>query len=97
MASDLRDTLERIRNKSSVLLEKYNTLQSERNGLAERIKELQDEIASLRKENERLKQDGEYLKMARSIAPDREQVEHYRAVINKLVRDIDKSIAQLNE
>lgn len=97
MASELRETLERIRNKSEVLLEKYDTLRSERDGLAMKIEEMQSELEQMRKENERLRRDYEYMKMARTLAPDMGDVEHYRSIIGKLVRDIDKSIAQLNE
>lgn len=97
MASGLRDTLERIRNKSAVLLEKNDILKSEKESLEIQVNELQAEIAKLRKTNEDLKRSYEYLAMARTVVPSREEAERYRAIIDKLVRDIDKSISQLNE
>ena len=50
-----------------------------------------------KKEIQQLKLENDYLKIARSIAPDRETLENSRRVIAKLMRDVDKCIEQLNE
>ena len=95
MATDLHSTIERILNKSSVLVEKYHALEAEKANADLEIKQLQGEITALRKEVEQLRQDNEYLRIARSIAPSFEQLEESKSIINQLVRDVDKCISQL--
>ena len=95
MATDLHSTIERILNKSSVLVEKYHALEEERANAALEIKQLHEEIAALKKEVEQLRQDNEYLRIARSIAPSYEQLAESRSIISQLVRDVDKCITQL--
>lgn len=95
MATDLHSTIERILNKSSVLVEKYHALEAEKVNAELKIRQLQEEIATLKKELEQLRQDNEYLRMARTIAPSYEQLAESRAIISQLVRDVDKCISQL--
>ena len=95
MATDLHSTINRILNKSNVLVEKYQALETEKVNAELKIKQLHEEIAVLKKELEKLRQDNEYLRMARSIAPSYEQIEESRSIISQLVRDVDKCISQL--
>lgn len=95
MATDLHSTIERILNKSSVLVEKYHALEAEKLNAELKIRQLQEEIATLKKELEQLRQDNEYLRMARTIAPSYEQLAESRTIISQLVRDVDKCISQL--
>lgn len=95
MATDLHSTINRILNKSNVLVEKYQALEAEKVNAELKIKQLHEEIAVLKKELEKLRQDNEYLRMARSIAPSYEQIEESRSIISQLVRDVDKCISQL--
>lgn len=41
--------------------------------------------------------DKDFLQMARQIAPDREALDRSRAMIARLVRDVDKCIEQLKD
>ncbi|MBQ0115542.1 MAG: hypothetical protein KBT10_06700 [Bacteroidales bacterium] len=96
MASELHSTLERIISKSNVLVEKYRMLSNEKAEADKKLAEQQAEIERLTKEIQRLKRDNEYLLMAHSVAPSPEQQSKARSLISKMVRDIDKCIAQLN-
>lgn len=96
MASELHDTLARLQRKSAVLIEKYQALlgecqlaQSELESTRRRVQELEARV-------ERLETDNEYLRVAHTVAPSPESVAHSRAIISKLVRDIDRCISQLN-
>lgn len=97
MASNLQDTIQRIVNKSNILLEKYNALMDDKHRLEEENVSLKSSSAKLKSEVERLRQENEYLRLARSISSTPEQVEENKARISKLVRDIDKCISQLTD
>lgn len=95
MATELHSIVERILNKSSVLVEKYQALEIEKMNVEQKLQEVQAETEVLRKEVERLKLDNEYLRMARAIAPSYELLAESRAAVSQLVRDVDKCISQL--
>lgn len=97
MANELQQTLARIINKSNILVEKYHALERVNASLASEKEQLVEEIEKMKRANELLQQENEYLKLARVVAHDLKDVEHARATISTLVRDIDKCIAQLNE
>lgn len=97
MASELQDTLDRIINKSNILIEKYRVLSGEKEELEVKLELVKEDNERLRKENEALRQDNEYMKMARAVAPDPEKAAQVRSMISTLVRDIDRCINQLNE
>ena len=96
MANELQQTLARIINKSNILIEKYHALEQASQALATRNEQLLDDIEQMKKNNELMRQEIEYLKMARVIAPDIVNLDHAKATISKMVRDIDKCISQLN-
>ncbi len=96
MANELQQTLARIINKSNILIEKYHALEQASQALATRNEQLLDDIEQMKKNNELMRQEIEYLKMARVIAPDIDNLDHAKATISKMVRDIDKCISQLN-
>ncbi|MBO4721834.1 MAG: hypothetical protein J5629_02760 [Muribaculaceae bacterium] len=97
MANELQQTLERIINKSNILVEKYHALEAANADLASEKEQLVEEIEKMKRANELLQQENEYLKLARVVTPDLRDVENARTTISTLVRDIDKCIAQLNE
>ena len=96
MANDLQQRLERIVGKSNVLVEKYRQLLILRQSSEERLAATESENERLRGEVERLERENLYLRTARAIASTPEQVSEARLMINRLVRDIDKCITQLN-
>ena len=58
---------------------------------------MRSRLAQLDKELELMRRDYEYLQMARMITPTRESVIQSRAILAKLVQDVDKCISQLME
>ncbi len=96
MATALQDTLARISGKAGVLLEKYYALLDEKADLEAENAQLRADNDQLRRTVDQLQSDNDYLKMARAIVPDTEGLAESKAVISKLVRDIDKCISQLN-
>lgn len=97
MATGLQQILERLSSKTSVLTERYAALLEAKRAADARVDELDGENAKLKAEIERLKQQVEYLQIARSISFDRETADRHKAFLSDLLRDIDKSIAQLSE
>ena len=97
MASNLQDTLQRVVNKTYILIEKYRALLEEKRRVDAANESLSSKNVALEKEIERLRQENEYLRLARSISSTPEQTEANRARISKLVRDIDKCISQLTD
>ena len=97
MVSELQTTLRRLQAKSDVLLEKYHALKLEKEAVEQENDQLRSRLAQLDKEIEKLRLDYEYLQMARMITPTRESVVRSRAILAKLVQDVDKCITQLME
>ncbi|MDO5772199.1 MAG: hypothetical protein Q4Q28_08690 [Bacteroidales bacterium] len=97
MVSELQTTLRRLQAKSDVLLEKYHALKLEKEAVEQENDQLRSRLAQLDKEIEKLRLDYEYLQMARMITPTRESVVQSRAILAKLVQDVDKCISQLME
>lgn len=97
MVSELQTTLRRLQAKSDVLLEKYHALKLEKEAVKQENDQLRSRLAQLDKEIEKLRLDYEYLQMARMITPTRESVVRSRAILAKLVQDVDKCISQLME
>ena len=97
MASNLQDTLQRVVNKSEILIEKYRALLEEKRRVDAANESLSSKNVALEKEIERQRQQNEDLRLARSISSTPEQTEANRARISKLVRDIDKCISQLTD
>ncbi|MBR5898949.1 MAG: hypothetical protein IKZ14_05720 [Muribaculaceae bacterium] len=97
MADDLKARLDSISNKAKLLTELYVALRQEKQTADSRIEELNNIVNNQQKEIERLTQEVEYLKIATTIVPDRNQVENSRAILSKLVREIDKCILELKE
>ena len=97
MVSELQTTLRRLQAKSDVLLEKYHALKLEKEAVEQENDQLRSRLTQLDKEIEKLRLDYEYLQMARMITPTRESVVQSRAILAKLVQDVDKCISQLME
>lgn len=57
---------------------------------------LQATIEQLRRELAQIRTDNEFLTVASVISPSRDQVELTRSTLAKLVRDIDRCIAELS-
>ena len=96
MASELRDTLARLQRKSAVLIEKYQALQALQEQTEQQLQEALEKQEKLEARVQKLEVDNQYLRMAHNIAPTPEALTQSRAMISKIVRDIDRCISQLN-
>ena len=97
MANDLKQTLERLRCKADLLVERYQLLLQEKQQVDMLNEELSSTIKKQQQEIDRLQQEVEHLKVVTTLTPKREDVEKSRAFLSKLVRNIDKCIAELKE
>ena len=97
MANDLKQTLERLRGKADLLVERYQLLLQEKQQVDMLNEELSSTIKKQQQEIDRLQQEVEHLKVVTTLTPKREDVEKSRAFLSKLVRDIDKCITELKE
>ena len=97
MANDLKQTLERLRGKADLLVERYQLLLQEKQQVDMLNEELSSTIKKQQQEIDRLQQEVEHLKVVTTLTPKREDVEKSRAFLSKLVRNIDKCINELKE
>ena len=97
MATDLHETLQRVARKAQGLTDRYNALLSEKRAADVRIAELMATVEALRKQVESLTRQNEYLTVVTTAIPSRSDVERSRAVISRLVREIDKCISDLSD
>lgn len=97
MTNNLKQTLERLQGKSDILIERYRILLQEKKEANMYIEELSSIVQKQKQEINKLQQEVEYLKVVTTLTPNRNDVEKSRAFLSKLVRDIDKCIAELKE
>ena len=97
MAVDLEELIERLQRKMLVLVDKYRLLESEKKSVDEENARLKAEIENLKKQLEQTNTDKEFLRIARNISNTPEQLADNKAVLVRLVRDVDKCIAQLTD
>lgn len=97
MAIDLRDTLDRLKSKTTFLIEKYNATKAEKERVENLNANLQEEIEQLKKELEKAQLEKEYLQLARNISISSKDLADSKAILTQLVRDVNKCIAQLTE
>ncbi|MDE6453092.1 MAG: hypothetical protein K2L74_07350 [Muribaculaceae bacterium] len=95
MATDLRQQLERVNAKTTLVMEKYALMQQRLAQARAEIERLNDELRRSRQAAEALELRLEYLTVSHTVASGAEQVEHTKAMIDELVRDIDRCIADL--
>ena len=101
MAESLSEIFERLLAKQQILLERYNAMKDKLQISQEENEALKVFRLALspcqRQLIEKLEMDKDFLQMARQIAPDREALDRSRAMIARLVRDVDKCIEQLKD
>lgn len=97
MASDLAEQLERISNKSKLLLIRFEELQRRNAALTSELQDMRATLVARDAEIEKLNLELQYLKIATNIAPDNKSKEAVYATISDLVREIDRCIADLME
>ena len=97
MDSGLQETLTRLIGKTQVLVEKYNALKAEKEAIERENAELKAGFGAMVARLERLQQEYDYLKLARTVATNRKELDRNREMLGKLAQDIDKCISQLME
>jgi chromosome segregation ATPase len=97
MAVSVQDTIQNLKTKAAIILDRHALLLKEYDDATERIQQLEATIDSLRKDVEQLSLENEYLKVASIVATTEEDIERSRAILSELVRDIDKCITELND
>lgn len=97
MAGNLQQTIERVNNKAKILVEKYATLLKAKEDADMRIEQLSEQVEQMKKTIETLQSQVEYLRIATTLTPNRRDVEHSRAILSGLVREIDRCIADLTD
>ncbi|WP_372771962.1 hypothetical protein [Mangrovibacterium sp.] len=77
-------------------MKRYSALKDEKQEFERKLAEMQDTIAGLKSENEQLVKKYEDLKVAKVLSVNDDERKQVKLRINKIVREIDKCIAQLN-
>lgn len=79
-----------------LLIHRHDHLKAERQQLLDQLESLKNEISALKAENSQLLIKYDNLKIARVLSVSDSEKQQAKQRINKIVREIDKCIAQLN-
>lgn len=96
MTEQDHDLINEFKKRIKLLIAKQDGLKEENQRLLQQISELQGELNTVRDENEELVKKYSDLKMARVFSASDDEKQEAKQTINKIVREIDKCIAQLN-
>ena len=88
--------LDEFKAKFRLLIRKHDRLKEKNKHLADQLNALREETARLRQENEQLGKKCENIKLAKMITASQVEQQSAKQKFNKIVREIDKCIAQLN-
>ena len=97
MNSDQQKLLSTIEVRVAELMQYCDMLKHERTVLQEQLAKREEEVRFLKGRLDTLDTDNEFLRMAKYLSSDQEEKEKARKRISKLVREVDKCIALLNE
>lgn len=97
MAKDLQQQIERIRAKTTVVVEKYARLNAAWMAAKEEITDLKAQVLARDEEIERLRLQVEYLTVASTVRITGDDLKATRAMVADLVREIDRCISDLKE
>ena len=88
--------LDDFKAKLRLFIKRHDSLKNENQELAEQVKFLQEELIRLKSENDGLVKKYDNLKVAKVLSGNDSDKQQMKQRINKIVREIDKCIAQLN-
>ena len=88
--------IDEFKTRLRLLINRQNSLKNENKQLLEQLSDLQNELAKVRKENELLVKKYDDLKLAKVFIASDDEKRDAKQTITKIVREIDKCIAQLN-
>ncbi|HBL78197.1 MAG: hypothetical protein A2W90_16950 [Bacteroidetes bacterium GWF2_42_66] len=97
MTEQDRILLDGFKVKIKQLIALYEQVGAEKQQLLNQVEELENEIDSLRHEKEALTKRYDNLKLAKSLLVSDGESQEAKNRINKIVREIDKCIAMLNQ
>lgn len=97
MAVDLKQQLDRVSVKAQIITGRYLSLRKQLDEANAEIDRLSATIGRMQTEIEKLKLANEYLRLVKSIADDPAEVRKAKAIITRLVREIDRCILDLND
>jgi len=88
--------LDDFKAKLRLFMLKHDSLKKDKQQLQEQVAFLKKEIIALKTENEHLVRKYDNLKIAKVLSGSDNEKQQVKQRINKIVREIDKCIAQLN-
>lgn len=88
--------LDDFKAKLRMLMKRHAALKAEKQDLITKLGELENTVAELKNENEELVKKYDDLKVAKVLSVGDDERKQVKLRINKIVREIDKCIAQLN-
>ena len=97
MTDQEKNLLTNFEFKVKQIIAKHEALKQEKIQLQAKTKDLEESINQLRKENQILEQKYENLKLAKMLIASDDDNKEAKNRIQKLVREIDKCIALINE
>lgn len=97
MAGNLQQRLDRLKSKTDLALARSQALQERLDAAKALVTSLEETIRSKDNEIAILHQRIEHLTVVNTLTPDHRDVEHTRAFLSGLLRDIDKCISELSE
>lgn len=97
MAIDLRQQLERVNAKTTLVLEKYALMQERLEQARAEIESLRQQLLRQQRKVEELELQRQYLMLSHTVAPGADDTRRALDMIDGLVRDIDRCIADIAE
>lgn len=97
MAIDLRQQLERVNAKTTLVLEKYALMQERLARARAEIESLRQQLLQQQRKVEELELQRQYLMLSHTVAPGADDTRRALDMIDGLVRDIDRCIADIAE
>lgn len=97
MAIDLRQQLERVNAKTTLVLEKYALMQERLAQARVEIESLRQQLLQQQRKVEELELQRQYLMLSHTVAPGADDTRRALDMIDGLVRDIDRCIADIAE
>ena len=97
MTEQDRILLDEFKAKLKQLITLYEEVRTEKQQLLNQVEELENEIDSLKQDNDALSKKYENLKIAKSMLVSDGENHEAKNRINKIVREIDKCIAMMNQ
>lgn len=88
--------IDEFKTRLRLLISKQNSIKNENKHLLDQVRNLQEELSNVRKDYALLVEKYENLKVAKVFIASEDEKQHAKQAITKIVREIDKCIAQLN-